>query len=97
MSQGFDAFADRSGSIVAIVAFVFWGVVQLWSIGVAIFGGAYPWPASILLDTSRGGEWLAALVLFAVGGVLVAATVLVWHVFILWPLSLVDRARDKRP
>lgn len=96
MSQRFDAFADRAGSIVAILAFLFWGVVQLWSIAVAIFGGTYPWPASIFLDTSQGGDWLVALALFAAGGVLVFATVVVLHVFILWPLSLLDRARDNR-
>lgn len=96
VNQQLEAFAEKSGTAVAVIAFVFWGAVQIWSIWVAIFGGRYPWPASYFLEASQGGEWLVAVLLFLAGGVLVAATVGVWQLLVVLPLTFVARQRDQR-
>ncbi len=96
MSERTERFAERSGTVVVVLAFVFWGVTQLWAIVVAIFGGTFPWPVSVVLESSAGGEWLLAVIFFAVGGLLVGATVVVWNVVVILPLAAISRARRSR-
>jgi len=93
LGQKLEDFAERSGTVVTAVAFVFWGIVQIWAMAVAIFGGNYPWPVGLILGSSSGGDWLMAVILFAVGGILVMGTVLIWNLVVILPLSAIARSR----
>jgi len=95
MSERTERFAEKSATVVGILAFVFWGIAQLWAIFVAIFGGSYPWPVSLFIESSSGGEWILAVIFFAVGGVLVGATVVVWNILVVLPLAALARARGE--
>jgi len=93
MGMDRDAAIDRASAIFVGLAFIFWGAVQLWSIGAALFGGAYPWPANNFLEPSTGRDWLTAVVMFVIGGMLVGLTVVVWNIVVVLPLHFLTSRR----
>lgn len=88
-SRTLDEVPQQVVNVVVGIAFVFWGVVGIWGIVVALAGGTYPWPFDSW--ASGGGNILPAVGFFFFGGIATMASALVAWVLIGLPLMLILR------